>query len=231
MKIIKFNYESIALVECSCCQEDHTIRFDIYKDYKAGFDEDTLYIVIKDNSKYGFFSRINKVIYFMKNWKSFVDGNNIAWHGTLIHKKQLEELYPLLIDSLSRYNILTPADINNINVNTKLLDKKFPVTWTGKGGKKSTHGYNWVPFMADDFNIHVFGDVKDDKFVVEDNDICFGYNLSDATRFKDVWYLVRRYIFDNHNNFISGNFEGFLTKENTIWMLSTFKYFISNLKD
>ena len=47
MKIIRYMYESLAEVHCSCCMEEHTIRFDLCKDFHNDSEKDALYVPLE----------------------------------------------------------------------------------------------------------------------------------------------------------------------------------------
>lgn len=202
--------------------ESHTLRFDICKDFDPNSkDQDALYITIKDHDKYGLKERIRRYFSFKKNWKSYIDGEDIISHGVLIRPEQIEALYVELIRALKEYNILSDDDIKHIeNGEKQFLDKKITLEFRGKKDGKVTKSYDDtpVPFIGDDFVISVEEGVthKGEKYFY---DITFGYKLNENTTKKDVNCMAFYHLVYNSNDFIGGDFEGFMQKENVIKML------------
>lgn len=228
MKIIRYQYKSLAEVYCSCCMEDHTLRFDLCTDYHNDSEHDALYIVIKDYAKYGLRDRLNRAWNFIWNWKKYIDGDNINAHGIFMRKEQIKELYPILRDKLREYDIIT--DLEVVEIETGKFDpfynvKDINVVWRSKKGKSKTVERIFIPFIGDGFliSINTCEGKNNELHMVQE--ITFGYHLNKHTTRKDAWRMAFYHLFYHSNDFIGGDFEGFIKKDNVIQMLKVLYYF------
>jgi len=228
MKIIRHLYESIAQVDCSCCMESHTIRFDLCKNFDSSIDDDIFYISIKDDD-YGFTNRIKNSFNFIINWKKYSFGEYITSHGVLIKKQQLIELYSILKEKLLEYNIFNNNDISIIEGNFIPDDVKFPIRWIGKNPRHND--FSWILYDDGEFVISTDITYKDDEKTFMSDDIVFGYKLHKNIRFKDRIRWAFSHIFYGNKTFLGGEWEGFVVKSNTIKMMSTLYYLIHNIKE
>lgn len=231
MKIIRYHYESIARVDCSCCMETHTAKFDLCKDFDSSKDDDALYISIKDDG-YAFKNRVKNAFNFIKDWKKFSSGEYMTSHGILIKPEQLKELYTILKEKLLEYNIFTNDDILLIEKDYIPNDDiKFPIKWISKNSKITRNNdFTWVLYDDGEFVISVDITYEDGERKFMDNDIVFGYRLPENIKSKDVRRWAFYHILYNNKTFIGGEWEGFIIKSNTIKMMSVFYYLLHNLK-
>lgn len=224
-------YETLAEVHCSCCMEGHTLRFDLCKDYHNDTEHEALYIVIKDHGKYTLTERLKRAFYFIRKWKDYIDGENITSHGVLMHGEQLTELYPILKDKLLEYKIIDDEDLAFIEGDSEidLLSKTVPATFKDRKGKKTIH-QEPVPFIGDDFvlALDIFFAESIDKHLLRD--ITFGYKLNEHYTKRDAWRMAFYHILYNSNNFIGGDYEGFMSKDNTVKLLRIFYHLIQNIE-
>lgn len=229
MKIIKHLYENVAQVACSCCMENHYVKFDICKGFHTDEDKEALYITIKDTSPFSFKQRLGHIFKTFRTWKSNRNyGSDMADQGVLIHKEQLGELYSCLKEALLKYKILTDDDFEHIEKSLPLfLDFKYPIEWKGKAGI-SFHDYTWVPFVGDDF---VISTMVNNNMELCDSNINFGYKFNDNIRFKDIRRYAFYHLFYKSNTMLGGDSEGFLNIDNTITLLKVLHYFSLHLKD
>jgi hypothetical protein len=206
--------------------EDHTIRFDICEDYHTDDDKQALYIVIKEHGKHSLRERIRRAKYFVKNWKKYVDGEDIISQGVLMKTKQIEELYDVLLSSLKEADILNDKDVAFIeNGEYNFLNKKVPVVYKNKKFKTQTVENINVLFMGDEFVISV--DTFTDKETGKEyfRDMTFGYRLHENYTKKDAFEMAFYHLLYGSNNFVGGDFEGFMTKDNVVDMLKIFYYY------
>lgn len=231
MKIIRYLYESIARVDCSCCMESHTIKFDLCKDFNSSEDDDALYISIKDDDR-RLKDRIKNSFHFIKNWKKYSSGEYMTSHGVLIKPEQLKELYDVLKEKLIEYNIFTNDDILIIEKEYNPNDDiKFPIKWISKNNKITRNNdFTWVLYDDGEFVISTDITYEDGERKFMDNDILFGYKLHKNVTKKDIRRWAFYHILYNSKTFIGGEWEGFITKSNTIKMMSVFYYLLHNLK-
>jgi len=225
MKIINYLYESIAEIHCSCCMEYHTMRLDLCKD----FEDDILYITIKD-ADYNFFDRIKNSYKLLYNWKKYLDINEfITSYGILIKPIQIYELYNLLKKNFIEYNIFDKNDLITIEDNNWIPDDvKFPIKWANK--KLDSNDFTWILYNDGEFVISIDITYKNNEIKFTSNDILFGYRLPQYMKFKNILRWSFYHIFFNNKIFLGGEWNGSVSKANTIKMMSTFYYLLSNLK-
>ncbi len=227
MRIIRYLYERIAEVHCSCCMDEHIAIFDICKDTTD--PEEALYITIKDLNRFSLKDRLRHYFYFMRNWKKYIDGEDIINHGILLHREQIKELYHLLIFALKGHNIIKDEDIE---CDYSLSEKTVPVIFRGRKKKDKHIEDVRVPFIGDDFvvSLDIFHHKESGKDLIKD--ITFGYKLNECYKEdrKSVRRLAWYHLIYGSNNFLGGNYEGFLSKENTIKLLKLFCYLKDNIQ-
>lgn len=225
MKIIRYMYNTITEVHCSCCMEDHTARFDICKDYdgKTIFTDSALYIVIREHNKNPIKDRLKRSLYFIKNWKKYINGDDIASNGILMKVEQTKALYDTLVPALLDAKILTKDDLDIIEKDGKdyTPDRLIPITYKNK---KQTEDMN-VSLIGDEFVISLDTFESDDKTYFRD--LTFGYRLYKEYTFKDVIQMTFYHFLYGSNNFVGGDFESFMNKDEVLKMLKVF-YYLNN---
>ena len=120
MKTITDKYEYLALVECSCCREDHTVK--LVKDDSL----DELWFEF-DNAPFSFWESFRLKRRLFSNPRSFVNGPEILNNGILLSKDQLTELAGVLS---TRYDEGIPLETKRVTYDERTPLFGAPNFWS-----------------------------------------------------------------------------------------------------
>jgi hypothetical protein len=185
MEIITHGYQRLALIECSCCRDAHTL--------KITEDDKELYFDFKETD-IGLVNKIKAIFDLLVNYKKYISGDNITANGLILHYSQIEKLYALLKEI---FPDIIEQDIK--------ATKRIPIKHINK---KETDDYESILFDNGEIilyeEIHL---VDENTYTVLDKTVTIGYHLSEQTKLKDVLGIIKS------KRFYNGNFEGYITKD------------------
>jgi hypothetical protein len=99
MKIINANYEDIARIDCSCCDDDHTVRIKKSKFFDPKVEDDEYLWFEFDSDKSWPYPHLKERI---RRIKEFLKDENYDV-GILMNGPQAFELYSLLLDNYGKF--------------------------------------------------------------------------------------------------------------------------------
>jgi len=216
MKIIKYLYEPILELQCSTCMEEHTMRFDICKDFKNDENHEALYVDLISEYTPGFFERLKTFFHYRKNWKKYINGKEQTYNGITLDITQIREMYPILIDKLLKYETITLKDVEEIE-----SWDNFPTIEYDKDGWAEQ-----IIFNGNDIVLSIEAHESNGKNIIQF--FTLGYRFYDEMKQKDINRRTWYYLIYKSKAMIS-NYEGFIDYNNTKLFLSVLYYLIKNM--
>jgi len=197
MEIITDKYRRLAIIECCCCRELHTVE--IVEDHNE------LFYVFKESQNYSFIDKLKRKFNLFMNWKEYAQGDKITQNGILLKYSQIKELYELLIKIFSDIAI-------DKNIKT---DKLIPIKYTKSGiAMFSKEGINvnndYEKILYDNGEIILLENIRlksKNEYILIDDEFTLGYRLFEETKFKDIINIIR------NKNFYNGNYEGYIDEK------------------
>jgi ASC-1-like (ASCH) protein len=178
MKIITNKYKKIALIECRCCREDHTVELIQ--------DEDTLYFTFK-SSRFTKIDNLKSRLYFLKNYKEFIKGGSkVGFHGIIMSIDQVKELIQVMEENYPNTQYSEASDW----INPKIV---IPIVYVDKfRNLKETKSddYEMILFNSDELTLST-DVIHGCKNIVDD--ISFSYHLPPDTTFKTALRISNFY--------------------------------------
>jgi len=197
MEIITDKYKRLALIECSCCRELHTVE--IIEDYNE------LFFVFKESKNYSFIDKLKGKFDLFMNWKEYTQGDKITQNGILLKYSQIKKLYELLIE-------IFPDIAIDKNIKT---DKLIPIKYTkayiailSSEGINANNDYEKI--LYDNGEIILSENIRlksKNEYILIDDEFALGYRLFEETKFKDIINII------SNNNFYNGNYEGYIDEK------------------